>query len=43
VPSGAFGFEHVPVLELHMPMRWQPSLGGQETDCVPVQTPAAHA
>ena len=43
VPSGAFGFEHNPVLESHMPMRWQPSLGGHATDGVPLQTPAAHA
>jgi hypothetical protein len=43
VPSGAFGFEHNPVMGSHVPATWQPSLGGHATDGVPLQTPAAQA
>jgi hypothetical protein len=37
--SGTFGFEQRPVVELHVPARWQPSLGGHATEGTPVQVP----
>jgi hypothetical protein len=39
VPSGAFGFEHIPVAGLHVPTTWHESLAVQVTG-LPPQTPA---
>jgi hypothetical protein len=39
VPGLAGGFEHTPVVILHVPATWQPSLAVQVTDVVPVQVP----
>jgi len=43
VPTAAGGLEHTPVLELHTPARWQPSLAVHVTEGVPVQVPPAQA
>jgi hypothetical protein len=40
VPFAAAGFEHVPVLELHVPATWHGSLAVQVTWLAAVQTPA---
>jgi hypothetical protein len=39
VPFVAAGFEHTPVLGLHVPATWQESLAVQVTGFEPVQTP----
>lgn len=39
VPSGAAGFEHMPVDGLHTPTVWQPSLAAHTTALVPVHVP----
>src|SRR5579862_7680103 len=41
VPTGAVGFEHVPVDGLHVPATWQASIGAQTTG-VPAHVPAVH-
>ena len=43
VPMGAGGLEHTPLIGLHVPARWQPSLAAHVTETVPVQTPLAQA
>jgi len=43
VPFEAVGFEHVPVVGLHVPTTWHWSLAVQLTGLEPVQTPAAQA
>jgi hypothetical protein len=40
VPSGALGFEHMPLFGLHVPATWHASLAVQVTGFEPVQTPA---
>jgi hypothetical protein len=39
VPSAMFGFEQVPVDELHVPATWHWSLAVQATGFPPVQVP----
>ena len=39
IPSGAFGFVHMPVAGLHAPTVWHPSLATHVTALVPVQVP----
>jgi hypothetical protein len=41
VPRGAVGYTHVPVVLLHIPVMWQPSGGGHETERTPIQDPVA--
>jgi hypothetical protein len=40
VPSATAGFEHAPVVELHMPAVWHWSLAVQTTRSEPTQLPA---
>jgi hypothetical protein len=40
VPSGAVGFEHVPVLGSHVPTAWHASLAVHVTGLLPVHAPA---
>jgi hypothetical protein len=42
VPSGAVGFEHVPVVTSHVPAAWHWSLGAQTTGLEPVHVPPVH-
>jgi hypothetical protein len=42
VPSAAAGFEHVPVLALHVPARWHWSLAVHVTGLPPVHVPLWH-
>ena len=42
VPSGAAGFEQMPVTALHVPARWQASLAAHTFAFDPVQTPPWH-
>jgi hypothetical protein len=42
-PFAAVGFEHWPVLVLHVPATWHWSLAVQVTGFEPVQTPVVHA
>jgi hypothetical protein len=39
VPSGAFGFEHLPVLESHVPATWHWSAAAQTTGFPPLHLP----
>jgi hypothetical protein len=43
VPLATVGFEHVPVLGLHVPAAWHWSLAVHVTGFEPEQTPPAHA
>jgi hypothetical protein len=43
VPSGAAGFEQVPVVGLHVPATWHWSLGVHVTGLVPTHAPDSHA
>ena len=42
VPSGAVGFEHVPVWVLHVPATWHESLAVHVPGLEPVQVPDTH-
>jgi hypothetical protein len=42
-PFAAAGFEHVPVLGLHVPATWHWSLAVHVTGLLPVQVPLWHA
>jgi hypothetical protein len=41
-PSALAGFEHAPVLVLHVPAEWHWSAAAQVTGLLPVQLPAWH-
>jgi hypothetical protein len=43
VPFAAVGFEHAPVLGLHVPATWHASLAAHVTGFEPVHTPFSHA
>ena len=43
VPSGAAGFEQMPVAGLHVPVSWHASLAVQMTGLEPVHAPETHA
>jgi hypothetical protein len=42
VPSAAVGFEHTPVVMLHVPATWHWSLAVQTTGLLPVHVPLWH-